>query len=253
MRAINFGGHDKHAHDYPLLIQVVSGSVIVELENESITVAANSGLWLAPGVEHAAYPQRKSIMFGPRLSPHTIPPARHLLIVDNLELRELALLILATSPSTEAEREPFRLALDEILAGLITEDFFIPVIDRPEVRLIADDPMALLVSLKSLAERHGKSPRHIERLFKDNLGMTFVQWRTRRRLNLALHRIRSGLRPRSAARSVGYDSADGLIKALQRLTGLSRGELAEDPASAVLRWRTDQESTDNQDEPSLTL
>ena len=96
-----------------------------------------------------------------------------------------------------------------------------------------DDPVSLMVPLTVVAERHAMSTRHVERIVKNDLGRSFVQWRTRRRLNLALRRIRAGSTVASAARSVGYEGSDGLIKAAARLTQLARPELAGDLAGAV--------------------
>src|SRR5699024_12844537 len=79
--------------------------------------------------------------------------------------------------------------------------------------------------------------RHLERLFKDDLGMSFVQWRTRRRLNRALMRIRAGATTPSAARSVGYTGTDGLVKAAGRITGLPRAVLTKNLATAIREWR----------------
>ena len=96
-----------------------------------------------------------------------------------------------------------------------------------------DDRVSLMVPLTVVAERHAMSTRHVERIVKNDLGISFVQWRTRRRLNLALRRIRAGSTAASAARSVGYEGSDGLIKAAARLTQLARPELAGDLAGAV--------------------
>lgn len=95
------------------------------------------------------------------------------------------------------------------------------------------DPVSLTVPLTAVAARHSMSKRHVERIVKDDLGMSFVQWRRRRRLNLALRRIRVGPIAASAARAVGYRGSDGLIRAAGRLTQLARPELAGDLAGAV--------------------
>ncbi|WP_166822663.1 helix-turn-helix domain-containing protein [Brevibacterium limosum] len=93
--------------------------------------------------------------------------------------------------------------------------------------------MSLMVPLTAVAARHSMSKRHVERIVKDNLGTSFVQWRTRRRLNLALRRIRAGSTAASAARSVGYRGSDGLIRAAARLIHLNRREFSGDLAGIV--------------------
>src|SRR5699024_871166 len=230
-------GHDFHSHDYPLLIHVVSGSVEMHVRRCSaesgsgvlvggagrgaprargaaggdLGAAAASCVWAASGVDGAVTAGGNCIMLGPRLSPRSEPPDGLLHLRHSSAIRELALLILASSPACEADRRPLRAALDAALMALIADDLSIPTPTHPPVVSAADDPLSLLISLPTLAERHAVSTRHLERLFKDDLGMSFVQWRTRRRLNRALMRIRAGATTPSAARSVGYTGSDGLV------------------------------------------
>lgn len=237
-----FTGHDRHSHSYPLLIHVVSGSGDVHLpgsgpEPTGISLAAESSLWLGSGVDHSVTAKPDSIMLGPRLSSQTEPPEGFLHIRRSPAIRETILLILAVSPSSEAERRPLRKALDAELNALAADDFSIPDAQHRAVRAIMDDRTSLLVPLTAVATRHSMSPRHVERIFKDDLGISFVQWRTRTRLNLALRRIRAGSPVASAARAVGYDGSDGLVKAVGRLTHLTRKELSADLAGAVRQSR----------------
>lgn len=257
-RPVVLRGHDFHSHDYPLLIHVVSGSVEINLRRgavvEKVSLAAESNLWLAANVSHAVTARRDSIMLGPRLSPETEPPGGYLHLPRSPAIRETALLVLAASPADESERLPFRRVFDAALQALLGDDFFIPEAARRTVSNIVDDPVSLLIPLKELAARHAMSPRHLERLLKDELGLSFLAWRTRKRLNLALRRIRAGASVTAAARTVGYAGADGLIRAASRMTGLSRAELSGDPAAAVRARRgpADQPPSGIQAEPSST-
>lgn len=235
---MHFTGHDWHNHPYPLLIHVISGSVDAHLRGRSsepthLGLTVGSSLWLGAGIDHSVTAKSDSIMLGPRLSPQTEPPEGFLHIRHSPALREVALRILASSPSSEVERIPLRQALDAELSAFAVDDFPIPEPQHRAVQAIVDDPMTLLVPLTAVAARHSMSRRHVERIVKDDLNLSFVQWRTRRRLNLALRRIRAGSTVASAARAVGYAGSDGLIKAVGRLTHLTRQELSDDLAGAV--------------------
>ena len=241
-RAVRFAGHDRHSHSYPLLIHIISGSAEVFLpgrgaEPTHIVLAAETSLWLRSGIDHSVAVKPGSIMLGPRLSRQTEPPERFLHIRRSPAIRATVLHILAASPSSETERKPFREALDSELSSFAAEDFSVPTTQHRVLRAIMDDRMSLLLPLKAVAERHSMSPRHIERIVKDELGISFVQWRTRTRLNVALRSIRSGDSLASASRAAGYRGSDGLIKALGRLTGLTRQELSGDLAGAVRQSR----------------
>lgn len=231
-------GHDWHSHSYPLLVHVISGCVDVHLrgrgfESTHLGLTSESSLWLGSGIDHSVTTKSDSIMLGPRLSPQTEPPEGFLHIRRSAAIRETALLILASSPNCETDRRPLRAALDAELSTFTVDDFPIPVPQHRSVRAIMDDPTSLIVPLTTVAERHSMSKRHVERIVKDDLGMSFVQWRTRKRLNLALRRIRAGSTIASAARSVGYRGSDGLVRAVGRLTHLTREELSSDLAGAI--------------------
>ncbi|RBP64160.1 cupin domain [Brevibacterium sanguinis] len=235
-RAVRFDGHAVHSHDHPQLIHVVSGSVVVDVGTEAVALGRGCSLWLATGVPHAVRSQRDSIILGPQLSSGTEPPDRWLLLERNETLGELALLILARSPMSAAEIPRFRAALDEHLRDLAADDLFVPEVRHPRIRTLATDPLILRSPLTSLAAARGLSTRHLERLIRAETGMTFVAWRTRRRINQALRLIRAGAGRSAAARAVGYQSSDGLLKAIERLTGLSREDLREDLSGAVRDW-----------------
>ncbi|WP_166973394.1 helix-turn-helix domain-containing protein [Brevibacterium atlanticum] len=225
-----------------MLIHVISGAVDAHLrgqgfETTHLSLSTGASLWLGAGIDHSVAAKADSIMLGPRLSPQTEPPEGFLHIRHSPTLRDTALHILASSPSSEAERLPLRRALDAELGAFAADDFPIPEPQHRAVRAIIDDPMTLLVPLSTVAARQSMSTRHVERIVKDDLGLSFVQWRTRRRLNLALRRIRAGSSVAAAARAVGYRGSDGLIRAIGRLTGLNRQELSGDLAGAVRAYR----------------
>lgn len=235
-RAVRFGGHAVHSHDHPQLIHVVSGSIVVDTGAKAIAVGPGCSLWLATGIPHGVRPQRESIILGPELSSGTEPPDRWLLLERNETLCELALLILARSPTSPAEIAQFRAALDEHLRDLAADDLFVPEVRHPRIKDLAADPLILRAPLTSLAAARGLSTRHIERMVKAETGMTFVAWRTRKRINHALRLIRAGATTSAVARAVGYESSDGLLKAIERLTGLSREDLRQDLSGAVRDW-----------------
>ncbi|GAA1843920.1 hypothetical protein GCM10009813_02910 [Brevibacterium marinum] len=222
---------------------------------KNLFLCAGSSVWLGSGVEHAVTTLNTSIMLGPRLSSHTEPPEGAHVLEQSPAVHEIALIILASAPASEPERLPFRTALDTELNALVIDDFAIPEPRHQMVRAVVRDPVAILSTVNALADRFAVSRRHLERIVKDDLGISFLGWRTRRRLNLALLRVRSGSTVSSAARSVGYDSADGLIKAACRMTGLPRQRLSEDFAGSIRAWATSaaQGPSGSEAVPSCTL
>lgn len=231
--AVRFLGHDTHAHEEPHLIHVVSGVADLIVDGRPIRLGPKENLWLAPQVEHSARYSRESIVFGPFLSPHTVPPApvQPLGIVP--ELTRIVATIMGAAPRTHDEVHVFRVALDEVLATMRLDCFPLLQPRHAAARAVARSCVSSFSTLNDLAERAGTSPRHLQRLFRDETGLSFTSWRARARLNVAVARLRGGTNLQAAAQASGYTTRAGLLKALSRESGISREELVRDPLGAL--------------------
>lgn len=69
----------------------------------------------------------------------------------------------------------------------------------------------------------GASPRTLSRLFAEETGLTFVQWRTNARLRVALTKLACGDSIASAAFASGYSTASAFTAAFRRVTGQTPG------------------------------
>lgn len=239
--AVRFLGHDTHSHEAPHLIHVVSGAADLVVEGRAIRLGPKENLWLAPHVEHSARYSEASVVFGPFLSPHTIPPSRVQLLGIVPDLTVLVTTILGAGPRTPEEVQTFRLALDDVLNTMRPDCFPLRHPRHPAARAVAKASVATASTLHALAEREGTSPRHIQRLFRDETGLSFTSWRARARLNVAVARLRGGTSLHAAAAASGYATRAGLLKALGRETGIDREELVSDPLLAIERWSSARE------------
>ncbi|MCK1977774.1 helix-turn-helix transcriptional regulator, partial [Jeotgalicoccus huakuii] len=70
-------------------------------------------------------------------------------------------------------------------------------------------------TLIELANFAGASPRTLERIFRDETGMSFTEWRHRLRLVEALEKLSEGLAVNQVASAVGYDSTSAFINAFR--------------------------------------
>lgn len=238
--AVRFLGHDTHAHEEPHLIHVVSGTADLVVAGREMRLGPRENLWLAPRVPHSARYSEESVVFGPFLSPHTIPQARVQLLGIVPELSRIVATILGAGPRTSAEVHRFRVALDEVLNAMRQECFPLVEPTHPAARWVARESIAGGVggpaTLEALAARAGTSPRHIQRLFREETGLSFRSWRARARLNVAVAQLRGGAPLAAAARTAGFATRPGMLNALCRETGLAREELVPDPLGALERW-----------------
>jgi AraC-like DNA-binding protein len=65
----------------------------------------------------------------------------------------------------------------------------------------------------------GASKRTIERIFKDDLGMTFAQWRQQLRLMRAMVLLAEGTKVTHAALESGYSTPSAFISMFRRSMG----------------------------------
>ena len=87
-------------------------------------------------------------------------------------------------------------------------------------------------TLAELGRTIGASPRTLSRLFRDELGMTFHEWRTQLRIYHALVLLADGHDTIHTAYACGWASPSSFIAAFTRVIGTTPG-----------RYRTGRRST----------
>ncbi|GAA0246061.1 hypothetical protein GCM10009539_34280 [Cryptosporangium japonicum] len=78
-------------------------------------------------------------------------------------------------------------------------------------------------SLPELGRRVGASPRTLSRLFHDELGLTFPEWRTQVRIYHALVLLAEGHDTTRVARRCGWANPSSFIEAFAGLIGVTPG------------------------------
>jgi AraC-like DNA-binding protein len=88
--------------------------------------------------------------------------------------------------------------------------------------LLRNDP-ADQRTLPALGRAVGASDRTLSRLFREELGMTFPQWRTQLRLHRALVLLAEGVPVTAVAHRCGWSSASAFIDVFRRAFGHTPG------------------------------
>jgi AraC-like DNA-binding protein len=232
--AIRFVGHEPHSHPVPHLVYVVAGIGLLTVEGRTIELRQGQGVWLAADVEHGLALRNGGMAIGPMLSPSAAPPGGRTRVVGPAPaLSALVTVLLCAAPEADEERGPLRAALEEVLRSTTREHFALTLPEHPVAHAIALLAARFDGTLDELAERHFISARHVQRVFVDETGLTFAQWRTRARLNLAIASLRAGDGMRAAMQLAGFATRHGLLKALSRECGTPLEKLMTDPAREV--------------------
>jgi AraC-like DNA-binding protein len=146
------------------------------------------------------------------------------LVVSGL-VRELVLGLMDEPPRRRSERGGLmtRLLLRE-LGAADQVPLHLPTPTDPRLQRVC----SLLLegrtrgrSLERLARQAGASTRTLARLFRSELKTTFLRWRQHADLARALSQLAGGASVKTAARSVGYDSASAFTVMFRRALGVT--------------------------------
>lgn len=216
-----------HYHTEQQLIYPSSGVLRVSTDAGSWVVPPQRAVWLPAGVAHAHRahgPTRmRTLAF-----PVTVNPLRlaqpAVLAVSPL-LREIIIELTDSELDARQRRNLERVALDQLRRDP-SLPFCLPQPADDRLRGIADllteDP-ADERSLVEFGRVVGASERTLSRLFREQTGMTFPQWRAQLRLQHALVLLAKGEAITSVAVASGYRSCSAFIEAFRNAFGATPG------------------------------
>lgn len=228
-------GHrlEPHAHPWGQLIYAVRGTMEVLAGNTLWLVPPTRALWAPAGTVHAIAMRGEVAMrtiYVPVERGDAMPAGTHAIEVTPL-LREVVLHIVGLR-MLRAE-EPKHLHIAQVFLDLVAASESLPLfVPMPHdgraaavARALQADP-SREDSVEDLALAAGASVRTLQRLFLDETGMRFVEWRQRIRLLLAITLLEQGASVTAAGAQAGYASTSAFIAAF-------KAQMGETPARYV--------------------
>ncbi|TWB45242.1 AraC family transcriptional regulator [Nitrospirillum pindoramense] len=231
-------GHRLHAHrhDWGQLLYAARGVMRVTAGDVVWLVPPAQAVWLPPGVGHAVDMRgavaMRTLYIAPTLAAPTLaadvdalPAACQVLGVAPL-LRELILHVVSVGMLRADLPDQARLAgvLMDRLAAAERLPLSLPwPRDRRAIAVaerLRRDP-ADGADLDALGAAAGASARTLQRLFKEETGQRFGEWRQRLRLLHAASLLGSGLSVTQAGLESGYDSTSAFVSAFRRRLGVT--------------------------------
>jgi len=221
------GGVDAHWHDGHQIAYASRGVLSVTTGAGTWIAPANRALWVPAGTvhEHRAYGVTTLHTVGLPVDVNPLGLAEPTVLAVSPLLRELV--IAYTEPAVPGpERDRLRAVLLDRLRSAPQQPIHLPA-GRDE-RLVAvcgllhTDPGDTR-TLARLGAAVGVSHRTLTRLFRDELGMTFPQWRTQLRLHHALILLAEGVPVTAVARRCGWSTASAFIDTFRRTMGAPPG------------------------------
>jgi AraC-like DNA-binding protein len=193
-------------------------------------VPPTRAVWIPPRVEHEVHLIGEVALRTVYIDASAAP--RGLDTCDVIDVSPLMReLIEALAAKGGTDHDPryqliWRLLLEEIRrAPTLSLDLPLPSDRRLRAlcEALLDDPGAS-ANLEEWAARVGASPRTLARLFQQELGMSFGQWRQRVRLGHAAALVSLGTPLSAVAATLGYESASAFSAMFRRALGRSPTE-----------------------------
>jgi AraC-like DNA-binding protein len=230
---------DWHRHTGHQLIYPRRGVLRVFTAAGVWVVPPSQGAWMPAGTDHAhrafGATEMRAILFdvgdeGPFLD--------HPSVLAFTPLLREAVTALTDDAGMEADvRGRLARVVLDLLRTVEAPRRFLPALADPRLRdvvaLLEADP-ADRRTLARLGAAVGASERTLSRLFRDEAGMTFAQWRGQFRLHHALVLLARGQQVTRIAGACGYASPSAFIEAFRTTFGTTPGEyLRRQPALRI--------------------
>jgi AraC-like DNA-binding protein len=237
----------KNLHQRSLLIYVVRGALHCEADKNIWIAPPTMVLWLPGGTFHNAYAYGDYASYGVWVDAGARMPKECCIASVTPLLRELILRASGfpeKAPADSHERRILDVIMGEI--GLLPwENLRLPMPTSPRIRFLVEamiaDP-ANRAPAHEWAARFGLSERTMSRLFIQDIGMSWGDWRRQLHVTLALQRMANGSSVQTVALSLGYESASSFIAMFKRTLGKPPGQYLAERHAKVLQVGDD--STD---------
>jgi AraC-like DNA-binding protein len=229
------GTSSAHSHPRGHLVYAAGGVLSVCTDRGLSIVPANRVAWTPAGTAHyhrAHGSTEMRILFLPATLARFLPGHPAVFMVSDLA-REMLLTLSGPRNYDPGAPDWDRGALARLRRVLIDElhEAREQPLQLPEPR---DDRLRAVArmlyrepgdktSLAALGQATGASARTLSRLFRDELGMTFYQWRTQLRVYHALVLLADGHDTTNVAHACGWSNPSGFIAAFTGIVGTTPG------------------------------
>lgn len=215
-----------HYHNVDQLVYACRGVMTVRTAEGSWIVPTNRAVWIPAKVSHtiamSGEVAMRTLYLRARLA-HTLPRGCCVVSVSPL-LRELILRACAMGKSKRSvarQRHLTAIILDE-LETLPTEPLQLPNPSDERamkiVRRLSENPGERR-PIAALCRSAGIGKRTLERLFQEEIGMTFGKWRQQLRLMHAVRLLAEGEKVTYAALEAGYNTPSAFIEMFKKALG----------------------------------
>lgn len=233
---------DTHHHDQAQLVYPAQGLLAVTTDRGTWMAPPQRAVWIPVGAdhEHHAYgiTNMRAVLFDPVMARRGRPEPT--VVAVSALLRELILALTDRVERPPAVHRRMELLAIDLLTEAPEQPLRLPEPDDDRLRsvtaLLQADP-ADNATLAELGRTVGASARTLSRLFHEELGMGFHQWRAQLRIHHALVLLAHGHSVTHTAVASGWANPSTFIEVFAQAVGQTPGryasELRRGPAVAL--------------------
>lgn len=215
---------DAHHHDGNQIVYASQGVLSVTTDAGTWVAPASRAIWVPAGTthEHRAYGSTVLHTVGLPARANPLRTSRPAVLAVGPLLREL-IIAYTRDPQVESPaRSRLRSVMLDQLRTAHQQSIYLPAARDARLAAVCDllvrDP-ADRRGLAQLGAATGVSQRTLTRLFAQEMGMTFPQWRTQLRLHLALRLLAEGLPVTTVGHRCGWSTTSAFIDVFRRAMG----------------------------------
>lgn len=218
---------EPHSHDVLQILYASSGSMLVRTKGSACVVNPGRAAIIPPGLEHQVHMHSQANMAtlyvdGPKQAMR-MNEARSVTVSPIMKQLLLTAVARSASPSFSPARSVHLMGL--LFEEMYDKDSWVPNICVPQdqralrvcERVLADP--AESHSLVSLARQAGASVRTITRIFRRELGLSFLEWRQQVQIIVAINALELGQSVSKIAFELGYSSVSAFSSAFRKQVG----------------------------------
>ncbi|MFT4266064.1 MAG: helix-turn-helix transcriptional regulator [Xenophilus sp.] len=221
-----------HEHPWPQLTFSTLGVIRLSTTDGSYIVPPSRAVWVPADVPHSVslmeYAELRTVYLHPWLGPHW----ERCEVLEISPLLRALMLALDTTPDGHPGADPHAAQRERWIAPLLVDELERATQIRIDVPLPADKRLRQLCETllrnpagrATLAERAaaiGASERTVARLFRDQMGMSWQQWRQQALLAHALPLLARGMAVSQVAAASGYATDSAFCAMFKQATGKS--------------------------------
>ncbi|WP_299494293.1 helix-turn-helix transcriptional regulator [uncultured Shewanella sp.] len=214
-----------HSHQWGQLQIVHTGVIEIYTQEKQFVAPSQYGIWVPDHIAHESYMRKQMQYYSINIMPHVMDMPNHvcllelspilLSIMDNLHLRKI---VTATSA---IDKRLVQVLLDQLSQASCTSAFLPTTDDRllsPILMTLEHQPHDL-TSLSQWAKKIHTTERTLARHFQDKLGLSFTEWRQRRKFIEAIYLLKKGLSIKDIALTLGYSQTTPFIILFKQYAG----------------------------------